>query len=95
MTVHAGDKTDGAFGALSIKQFYILGERVPHIEGVPLWSIRAQWTGDDRPPLKGEFFLRGTPIIAYQAHENLIDPFPIARLVEVREVKRLEIVRFL
>jgi hypothetical protein len=64
------------------------------VEGQP-HNIRAQWTGAKRPPKQGEYFLSGAIIGAYYASKDMADAYPIARLVEVKEVKTLEIVKFL
>jgi len=85
MTVHAQDKGPER---LKVKGLY-------PVEGKP-GNIRAQWTGEKRTPKQGEYFLSGAIIMAYRANiDYQVDAFPIARLVEVREVKSLEIVRFL
>jgi hypothetical protein len=84
MTVHAPDNGPER---LRLKGLY-------PVEGKPN-NIRAQWTGAKRCPKKGEFYLSGSPISAYRAFEDLTSEYHIARLVEVREVKSLEIVRFL
>lgn len=41
---------------------------------------RVVWTGDHRPPLKGEWYLSGSVIEAYRAPNDLSTPYPIARL---------------
>lgn len=92
MTVHAQDNGPER---LRLKGLYPVADYVPNIKGVGLWNIRAQWTGAKRCPKKGEFYLSGSPISAYRAFEDLTSEYHIARLVEVREVKSLEIVRFL
>lgn len=84
MTVHAQDKGPER---LKVKGLY-------PVEGKP-GNIRAQWTGEKRAPRQGEYFLSGAVIAAYQALCDMSEPMHIARLVEVREVKTLEIVKFL
>lgn len=49
-------------------------------------NIWAQWTGEMRPPLQGEWYLSGSPIDAYLAPNDLSSPFPIAKLVRIRTV---------
>lgn len=49
-----------------------------------LTKIRAVWTGEKRPPRKGEWYLSGAIIEAYRAPNDLPTmPFAIAKLVEV------------
>lgn len=64
---------------LSIKGFY-------PVEGKPQ-NIRAAWTGEKRPPKKGEYYLSGSAITAYRAYEDLTSSFHIARLYEVERVE--------
>ena len=47
-------------------------------------AIRARWTGETRPPLKGEWYLSGAIIEAYRAPSDLLTPYHIARLVSTR-----------
>ena len=41
------------------------------------------WTGEKRPPRKGEYFLSGAIVEAYQAYSDLNTPYHIARPVEL------------
>jgi len=70
-----------------------LAERIglPHDEAVHALSIlgcyksvRAQWTGEFRPPKKGEWYLSGAVVEAYLAKNDLQSPYHLARLVRVR-----------
>ena len=46
--------------------------------------VRAQPTGEKRPPKKGEWYLSGAIIEAWQAPNDLATPFHIARLVRTK-----------
>lgn len=48
--------------------------------------LRARWTGEMRPPRKGEWYLSGAVIEAYQAPNDLTTPYYIAELVGVKKV---------
>lgn len=52
---------------------------MPHRHG----RIKARWTGEHRPPRKGEFYLSGAVIEAYRAPSDLTTPYHIAELVLV------------
>jgi hypothetical protein len=52
----------------------------------------AQWTGEYRPPRKGEWFLSGALINAFQAPNDLSIPYHIARIVRVRKIVTYEII---
>lgn len=45
------------------------------------YQIGAVWTGEKRPPRKGEWYLSGAKIEAYRAPNDLTTAFHIARLV--------------
>jgi hypothetical protein len=45
------------------------------------YLLRARWTGEKRPIKKGEFFLSGAVIEAYQAYNDLDQPHYVAVLV--------------
>lgn len=47
-------------------------------------DLRAVATGDVRPPKKGEWYLSGAIVEAYQAHHDFKDAYHIARLVEIK-----------
>lgn len=49
-------------------------------------GIRAEWTGEFRPPKKGEWYLSGALIEAYQARTNMADPYHIARIVRIEKI---------
>lgn len=53
-------------------------------EGKPANKYRAIYTGEKRPPKKGEYYLSGSRIMAYQAPNDLSTPYHIARLCEVK-----------
>lgn len=55
-------------------------------------QYRAQYTGEYRPPRKGEWYLSGSPVEAYRAPNDLSQPFHIARIVEVKVVQTEKIV---
>lgn len=42
------------------------------------WTLY-KWTGEKRPPRKGEYYLSGAIIAAYRAYENMNTPQYIAR----------------
>jgi hypothetical protein len=49
--------------------------------------VKAKWTGEKRPPKRGEWYLSGAEIAAYCAPNDLTTPYHIATLVVVREKK--------
>lgn len=51
-------------------------------------GIMAVWTGEKRPPKKGERYLSGAIVVAYLAPNDLTQPFQIARLVKVETETR-------
>ena len=56
----------------------------------PLWRthrLMAKWSGEKRPPKKGQWYLSGAVIEAYQAKRDLDAPYPIAEIYSTREVK--------
>lgn len=58
----------------------------------PLWRtyrLRAKWNGEKRPPKKGEWYLSGAPIDAYQAKSDLDTPYHIAEIYDTKEVKEV------
>jgi hypothetical protein len=70
---------------------YPLGDRLPYalrqklgITTVydPQW-LRAVWTGETRPPRKGEWYLSGAIIAAYMAPNDFTQSYHIARLVQL------------
>ena len=46
-------------------------------------KLRARWTGEKRPPLKGEWFLSGNPVEAHLSYHDLGTVYHIAELVTV------------
>jgi len=61
-------------------------------EGDNWADVRAVWTGEKRPPLKGEWYLSGASINAYRAPNDLTMTFHIARLVKTRKRTVIEII---
>lgn len=47
-------------------------------------NVRAEWTGEKRPPKKGEWYISGAIPQAYRAPNDLSFDYYIARLVRVR-----------
>jgi len=47
--------------------------------------VKAVWTGEKRPPKKGEWYLSGAIIEAYRAKNDLSDTYPIATLVTIEK----------
>lgn len=45
-------------------------------------KVRAMWTGEKRPPKRGEWFLSGAIVEAYKAPNDLTHPHLIAVLVQ-------------
>ena len=45
-------------------------------------GIKAVATGENRPPMAGEWFLSGAIVEAYRARADLSTVYPIARLVK-------------
>ncbi len=54
------------------------------LEGEGYREIKAVYTGEKRPPKKGEWYLSGAIVGAYLAPNDLTTPYHIARLVKVR-----------
>jgi len=48
-------------------------------------AIRAKYTGQKRPPRKGEWYLSGSTPTAWRAPNDLTTPYHIARLVLIEE----------
>jgi hypothetical protein len=70
------------------------------IQGVPYTQqfgsgtrYMAMWTGDFRPPKKGEWFLSGALIEAYRANADMSEPYHIAVIVETERVVTVKVVR--
>jgi hypothetical protein len=55
-----------------------------HSLGTAVKGVSAQWTGEKRPPRKGEWYLSGAIIEAYLAPNDLSTPYHIARLVRTK-----------
>jgi hypothetical protein len=66
------------------RKLYRLADYVP---GYPLATdLRAQETGEKRPPQKGEWYLSGAVVEAYRAKNNLSQAYYIVRIVRVKTV---------
>lgn len=61
------------------------GVRSKMFLGVHDCNVMAVWTGEKRPPKKGEWYLSGAIIDAYRAPNDLGTPHCIARLVKVEK----------
>lgn len=62
--------------------FYLVADR-PSDPLKPGQAWRARWTGEKRPPAKGEYYLSGAMIRAYRSG-GLKDSYYIAELVRVQ-----------
>ena len=67
------------------------GKLYPCHDWIPNWrengnNVRARWTGEKRPPRKGEWYLSGSIIEAYRAANDLLTPYHIAELVKTRTI---------
>lgn len=63
--------------------FYPIAQKDNHF----LSNIRAIWTGECRAPHKGEWFLSGAIIEAYQAKgDEILFPYHIAKLVAIKTI---------
>lgn len=49
-------------------------------------SLRARYTGEKRNPKKGEWYLSGAIIEAYQARADMSTPYHIAEIVRIERV---------
>lgn len=83
-----GSKLYATSGPVTMEACYM----VERIAGLPATigsageiavGIAAKWTGEKRPPRKGEFYLSGAIPVAYRAPNDLDTPYLIARLVRV------------
>ena len=58
--------------------------------GLPATQMHARWTGEKRPPKKGEWYLSGAEIGAYRASNDLSTAYHIAELLRTKtEVKTI------
>jgi hypothetical protein len=48
------------------------------------WGYMVRWTGEHRPPRKGEWYLSGAIIEGYKAKNDLSDAFHIGQLCRVK-----------
>ena len=55
-------------------------------------NMKAIYTGEKRSPRKGEWYLSGAIVEAYQAPNDLNTPFHIARLVKVEKTETFKII---
>lgn len=58
-------------------------------------DVFAVFSGEHRPPKKGEWFLSGAVPEAYYAPNDLSTPYYIAKLVEVKRSEAIKVKRFL
>jgi hypothetical protein len=49
-------------------------------------SIMARWSGEKRPPKRGEWYLGGAKISAYQAPNDFNSAYAIAEIVRVKTI---------
>lgn len=63
----------------------------------PNVNVKARWTGEKRPPRKGEYFLSGACVQAWEAYTDMNVPYHIAELVvvESRTTTTVRVVRVL
>jgi len=75
---------------LQLNQLYPLADRppAPYLRS----QVRALWTGEKRPPRKGEWYLSGAIIAAYQAPNDLTLNHCIAKIVRARKVVTWELI---
>lgn len=66
-----------------------LGDAVPGQPAGSWRDYRAVATGETRPPKAGEWYLSGAIVAAYRAPSDFSHPYPIARIVRVRQVVTL------
>jgi len=66
---------------LTKNDFYPLADY--HPENFRHHNIKAKWNGEKRQPKKGEWYLSGAIIEAYQAKNDLSSVFHIATLCQV------------
>lgn len=68
---------------LSRASFYPLADYHP-AKFIDHKNIMARWNGEKRAPKKGEWYLSGSTIAAYQAKNDMTVPYHIAELCEVK-----------
>jgi hypothetical protein len=71
--------------ALRRDAYYPLGDDLPELPARPD-GVRARWTGEQRAPRAGEWYLSGAIIAAYRARADMTAVYPIAELVRGRSV---------
>ncbi len=74
---------------------YPIAEHIGALEkatGYHAQALRAAPTGEIRPPKKGEWYISGAIIEAYQAPSDLTASYRIARIVRVKITKITKIV---
>lgn len=69
---------------LTIDGLYALADQFYTIPINDKRHVRAQWAGEKRAPRKGEWYLSGAIIEAYEAPNDLTTDYRIARLVQVK-----------
>lgn len=76
-----------------MKEFYPLADRFPNISNKEQSYLKAIYTGEKRKPKKGEWYLSGAIIQAWQAFSDLNMVFCIAKIVKVET--KIKIVEYL
>lgn len=74
---------EGEFGW---KEFFMKKRLGIGLDG-PRVRILARFTGEHRIPKKGEWYLSGAEIVAYQARNDLLSPYHMAQLVIAEKVE--------
>lgn len=59
------------------------------------YFIRARAKGEKRNPLKGEWYLSGAIIEAYQAKSDMTTPFHIAEIVLIKRITTEHVIEIL
>jgi len=72
--------TNAEYAALGLPYKIMLSWAPPMVAGQ---HAKAQFTGEFRSPLKGEWYLSGASIAAYRAPNDLTTGYNIARLIVV------------
>lgn len=76
-------------------QFPLADRDLPALSGLSIRDVRAVWTGEKRPPRKGEWYLSGAIVETYRAPNDITEAMHIARLVQIASTPVLPIVAML
>jgi len=68
---------------MSATRTYPVDDRPPGVSHSVARTLRAEATGEYRPPRAGEWYLSGAIPAAYRAAADYAQPYQIARLVSV------------